>query len=400
MRRWILPAIVALFVMAGSLKGVPVLARLPVDLTVALGALVWLAMASHVIRRGSLPRTVLPILGVFSLLAIPLLWTHFTPYAIDKSSRLFTLTLPACLAPVVLFDTRTELRRLVLSWAAICAIVVVAASAYPVPESDYAGAPIGGISVGTIGLGRAGGVLLIIATSGLLYGLRPRLVGVLAILLGAIAMLTAGSRGPLLGVAVCIVAMLLVLRPTRRIVVLGATALIVAGSLFFAYSRAPEQSQFRLLAAAHGSFDNSSLQRVLLFSIARQEIATRPIGLGWGGFEGIAPTGYRYPHNFILELLVETGWVISVVLLGWIALAWIRIRRLTRSFEASTALCLLTFAFVNAMVSGDINDNRTLFLAIGMCLALWARTPRQAKDQTGTKAPAASTSSTPVGRTA
>jgi hypothetical protein len=119
-----------------------------------------------------------------------------------------------------------------------------------------------------------------------------------------------------------------------------------------------------------GGRDYSTVERLELGSIAIQKIGEHPFGLGWGSFEGPAPGPYRYPHNLALEALVEAGWLSGLALIGWIAATWWRSRRGAIAAAGICAFALLTFTLVNSLVSGDINDNRALFLAIGICIAL------------------------------
>lgn len=371
MPRWVLPTLVALFVMAGYLKGVPALLSLPIDLTLATGFVVWFAIGLRAVRTELLPRQILPVLVVFLVLAVPLLWTPFTEYGIQKEERLFLLTLPACLAPIVLFKTRAQLQHLILAFVGLASFVLATAILYPVPESDYPGAPVETLNVNTIGLGRTAGAVLVISALTLLHRSgRDRLIATAAIFASTFALLASGSRGPLLGVIVAI-AVVLILSPRRPgLVLMLFVVLVVGSSIAYAFRSAPELSRARIVDVARGSEDRSSLERLSLFSIAREQIAAHPFGLGWGGFQGPAPGAYRYPHNLVLEVFVEAGWFPGLMVLGWIIITWLRARGRARDLQGSIAFALLTFTLVNALVSGDINDNRILFFALGIAIAI------------------------------
>lgn len=372
MRRWILPSLVALFIMAGSLKGIPALTSLPVDLTLGLAVVLWWLVIAKISRTRRVPRAVLPVLGVFVLLAVPLLWTTFTPYALEKTGKLFFLTTLAVIAPIVLFRTETDLQRLIIAWAGACALVVATAAFYPIPESVYGGASLQTVSTNTIGLGRAGGVVLVVCALILLYrrGWR-RPVAFVALAAAAVAMLDAGSRGPLLAAIVALMAAVFFSPGRRRIVVAVGVLLIVGGSLLYAYRSAPQSSQTRIVALVYGDTQDSTTQeRLDLFSIATEQIGEQPLGLGWGGFAQVVPDPYLYPHDLALEILVEAGWIPGLMLIGWIGLTWWRARRDAVDVVSTAAFALLSFTLVNSLVSGDINDNRILFLAIGICIAV------------------------------
>ena len=76
-----------------------------------------------------------------------------------------------------------------------------------------------------------------------------------------------------------------------------------------------------------------------------------------------------YPHNLIFELLVELG-LSGVILFGLLLLAALKDffkRNAGESiFYVSVILMMFSNAFIGALLSGDINDNRILFAAIGL----------------------------------
>jgi O-antigen ligase len=76
----------------------------------------------------------------------------------------------------------------------------------------------------------------------------------------------------------------------------------------------------------------------------------------------------QYPHNLILELLVEQGLVGVVLFAGLVlVLVWrVNLRRLREDPALMCAVMLCINAFVNAMSSGDISDNRNLFAMLGL----------------------------------
>jgi F0F1-type ATP synthase membrane subunit a len=78
--------------------------------------------------------------------------------------------------------------------------------------------------------------------------------------------------------------------------------------------------------------------------------------------------GRQYPHNLLAETTLESGWLCGattlVVLAAALAAGWARARRPGgRVVFAGTV-----FYLVNALVSGDLNDNRPLFMFVGSAL--------------------------------
>jgi O-antigen ligase len=76
----------------------------------------------------------------------------------------------------------------------------------------------------------------------------------------------------------------------------------------------------------------------------------------------------HYPHNLILELLVELG-LVGLVLFAALVIVLARrvsLRRLREDPALMCAAMLCVNAFINAMSTGDISDNRTVFAMLGL----------------------------------
>lgn len=108
------------------------------------------------------------------------------------------------------------------------------------------------------------------------------------------------------------------------------------------------------------------------------------IGYGIGSWPILVDIGdlrHYYPHNIILEVMVELGLVglfifLSVVVLGVRAVGKMKILR------DDPLLMLLLMLFINAifnsMVSGDISDNRIVFAMLGILMYGRRREPYHA----------------------
>ncbi len=96
------------------------------------------------------------------------------------------------------------------------------------------------------------------------------------------------------------------------------------------------------------------------------------IGVGFGGWKNhydIGSLPWQHPHNIVLEVLSETGAIGGVlgVLFAFTILGKIPYKNLTNSLYM-TPLCLFFFAIINALKSGDLNDNMLLFVMAGIVL--------------------------------
>jgi hypothetical protein len=74
---------------------------------------------------------------------------------------------------------------------------------------------------------------------------------------------------------------------------------------------------------------------------------------------------HRHPHSLILELLAEFG-LVGLVLFAALVLVLVSLRRLREDPALMLAVMLCINAFINAMTSGDLPDNRNLFAMLGV----------------------------------
>jgi O-antigen ligase len=118
-------------------------------------------------------------------------------------------------------------------------------------------------------------------------------------------------------------------------------------------------------------------ERLELSEYAVNAMFRFPFGLGFGGFTqwyngGNTGIQFLYPHNLFLELGAEGG------LLGLLAILLLVIKSFFNVLSNSslsllqnkplkdTLLSLLVFMIFNSTVSGELNDDRTLFALIGL----------------------------------
>ena len=368
MERWIPALVTSGFVMAGFVKDTGPLARLPFDLTLALAMLTALIVGLQMVIAG-IPRDAHGVVLAFTLLVPPVLWSATTAYGTEKVGRLFTFTFLSLLAPVVLVRTRSDVARFVWAFTGMSGIVVISALFNPELSSAYEGAPITTESVDTIGLGSAAGHVLVVLALGVIWKSVPRLAAIGAAASAVYVLLQSGSRGPLISAlsAVMVGSLLTRVRPDyRRVVVFVA---LLAIGVLVAYEAAPSYSQLRIIGFLEGDTQGSIDGRISLYHEAFQSILRHPFGIGWGNFEGIAFGGYTYPHDLVLEVLAEAGVVLGGLFLLWLCYRIILAHRITTDYLGAVVFASAIFWSGKALVSGDINDNRVVFYAIGLAIA-------------------------------
>ena len=358
------------FVLSGSFKEIDALAFLPIDVTLILAAVVAVLVALRLISE-PVPRAVHTVFFGFLLLLPAAFFTAATEYGAYKEQRLFTITLLSILAPVVLIRDWPDVRKHLIALAGVAGIVVVGALINPQSWGNYAGAPITTESVDTIGLGTAAAVVVVIMTMGLMWRGIPWQIALPADCVAVYVLLQSGSRGPLFSTAVAILvgAFLVRVRPPLRrslfFVVLFGVGVLVAFNL------APFYSQQRILDLLTGDTVGSVDNRVGLIDVGIDVISRHPLGVGWGGFEAEAFSGYTYPHDLPVEVLAEAGLVLGGIFLAWLAFWVARAHRPTVDFIGGTVFAVLVCVLGKSLVSGDLNDNRLTFYGLGIVVAAY-----------------------------
>lgn len=364
--------------MAGQFKSDPRLSWVPVDLTVALaGATGLAALGSWFRRRFPIPGELVWMVILFAAFALPAIWTDYQPYAAEKVARLLSLTLLAAVAPILLFPTRVEVLRFCNSLALLGMVMALDGLLTLMTGSDLT-VRLTAFGSSPISFGRSLGIALILTA---LYAIEGRLrpfaaIGAVSVL--SILLIYSGSRGPLLAAFSTLALVGLLFYWSRRRQFLRYVAAFAMVALVFQVSLAfaPDQSGDRISALLSGRLESSERTRLEAYHLAAAEIQRHPFGIGWGGFAtridqfGVAGQERQYPHNLVLETALEAGWITAMFFVCLALGALIRLRRAPVSLAPTAVFALLSFCLVNAMVSGDVNDNKELFafLAVGLQL--------------------------------
>jgi O-antigen ligase len=373
-------ALLTLFVWIGLFKEQAVVRALPVDVTLMLGVLLVGVCASRWLS-GRVRRIPLGLVAPVAVIAVALLaslaWTPSPHYGGDKALKFVTLTLLATMAPFFLVEEERDLRAFLWWTVAIAALVAVVALAGP-RASD--GRLTIGIEGNTIGIGHLLCTAAIILLLGALTDLLPARVWALAlsvVLVGVAA--GVGSRGPLLNfvVALALTGAVWLARVPRKVAPVLLAVVVAAAVLPFV--SLPESSGQRLDAAVRnpvGALERDP--RYTSFGEAVDIIGQHPlVGIGAGGFQSVgtlAKTPEDYPHNMILEVWSELGIVPVVVLtvsiLALLSALWRSAWRLPTAGAGCRLLYLvigvLLFNLFEALLTGDLNENRTFWGVFGL----------------------------------
>ena len=369
--------VLALFLISGAIKAAAWMPAIPLDFTLFTWVLMVLAMISAALRPGGIPRFPRTALVAVALVAIVVasVWWSVDPTAgFSKAVKFEILTMAGFAAPLLLIRDRAALTRLMLALTGgglLIALTTVTTNNTGEPLSVAGGNEI------TAGLYPALGL---IAALGYL-ALLPRgwrLAGFLPVIILLPAVVAAGSRGVLVA---CALALAYVVvrhiacskRPLLSAVVVGVALLVIA------------QLATSLAGGAAAKYESSLLstnasqvlgERQFLYDRGVRLALNHPIaGIGVGGFatSSIVYENELYPHNIVLELASEEGYI-AVLILGFlIGGAWWARRRTPgglRTPEAVVTGGLIILGVTEGFFSFDINGNRIIWFALGLAFAL------------------------------
>jgi len=388
----------ALFLFAGYYKADPRLAFIQthIDLTLLFLILSFLIFLHRLLRKPfaqKMPAGFVKLAFFFLLLAVCLLGglfiTQSEGYGLDKTLRFIVLTGWSFFGTAFLITAPSSLRR--FSWAVVTISTVMAIDAllnYPgVGKVSFVAA----LGSSYIALARAGGFGLLATLAFLLPTEQRPLARLCLWVVAALqlwATLSAGARGPVLALIVSFLVFfalsargfpyLKVERFSWRLIMI----LLIAVAFISTVGQKLFSTLFFRTQILTTYLGESVEVRLNLYQEALRLWASSPIwGVGTGGFAmAIAGSAFvrEYPHNIILELGAETGLLGTLLFTIMIGAAFgIGFAHLRNSIGLArvTARYLLVvgcWALFNAMVSGDINDNRMLFTMVG----LLSSTPR------------------------
>jgi O-antigen ligase len=196
-----------------------------------------------------------------------------------------------------------------------------------------------------------------------------------------VVLFATGARGPLLALLATLglVGLLFYVKRIGSLVRFATCGAVLALFLAVGASVAPDWSAGRIEAFLHADWTTSESSRAEAFVRSLDLVRTSPLGIGWGVFAqrvyipGDEPGTYmEFPHNLMLEVFLEGGWLAGVFFLGLLLAALYQAYRLAngcRRVEARALFALLVFNTANAMVSGEINNERLLFALIPLGVA-------------------------------
>jgi len=383
------PWLFAFFVTAGLYKADPHLAFIQqlFDITVLFFLLSFGSFLVQWIRhwfRLSLPKTFWYAFGAFLWVALVLLMGAVVHdnlhYGLQKALRFLILTGWAFLGVALIVTDYNKLKQ--FAWALLVVATTMGISTF-VEWCSGKFVWFGyGLSTNYLGTGRIAGIGLITVIAFLLtivksFWIRFTLL-VDSVLLFWVVFVT-GGRGPAVSFVISVLVFLALNRKVRKYLrnirvkrYLKLTNALVLVGLVVVGVKGPQWfpvlfSRLKLMLERGG---HSLLTRAEYMHMALNIFEASPLlGMGSGalGKEFVGLDVRLYPHNIFFELAAEGG---IVALSMFVILLWLAYRNGFKYLRLGVIpvylITISLFMFLNAMVSGDINDNRMLFMFLGL----------------------------------
>jgi len=314
-----------------------------------------------------------------TIVALSYLYTDAPSYGGSKLGRLVFIGGLFLLAPLLLLRTETAFRRfsrlfvafaLLTSFEMIIGLRTRAANA----END----------ITRIGAGWLLGMALLLI---LLYpvfddSFRHKLCFAASLPLLAGGLVASAARGALVSfILILPLAFLLSPRQLRRRMILGVGLLAASALGAFFLLRSADPAKYgakisELVAMSEGkSTRGSASNRIPFYVQTAEAIPGHPFfGMGVGSW----PVFYygndarAYPHNLLLEITFEEGLLgLSAFVLFFVAIAITTYRTYQVAGQEFTVVpIVILYGLTVAMFSGDLDDNRLLWLWAGVALAI------------------------------
>ena len=372
-----------------------------VDITVIATLIIWLGLVKILLEGNwklpSEPTSIVYLFLIFGLLlGISYMYTASPDYGFRKILRFNTFAVTMFISPLLIIKSPADSKRL-LSYFYFLLVIIIGIMllqfVYFLKWGDFAivlaywnRISIPGANPIQVSRYLAIGAAMMIA---LLIRNRPsqslHYFAILFVIL--LSIILSGSRGPLVSIIIgsIVYAILYERKHSSRIFGYGILAI---GTIITLLLFLPESLTQRFFDISQGSviMTQQGVRRIStiatryeFWSMSIQawfsSITSFFIGLGAGGFSSlfIWRDWHWYPHNLFFEIIAELGLIGLVIGVLFIIKSYQIINKGIQrgSFTDHSALWVAgtVVMFIAAQFSGDINDNRILWMFIGISIA-------------------------------
>ena len=325
---------------------------------------------------------ILALLLFAAIVTASYVYTNAPSYGGSKLTRFLSIGILLFIAPFFLILTEEHLRRFARAFVGLSAVTAIQL----IYTLEY-GTQDPTVDITRIGAGWLLGMAVILV---LFYPLVPSRRGQRALYISVLPLCIAGlvasaARGPLVALSVAVLLGSITWLRQGRLRARTALMLLLllsvgVGGAYLALRQAnlgkytAKTDEFATLASG-GSSSGSAGERLDYYRATLAAIPDHPLlgnGVGsWSRFY-YGNDLRNYPHNLFLEIAFEEGLLGLAVFFTFLFLVGVSILRMLRESRSHfLALGLLVlYCVLVSLFSGDLDDNRVLFLWTGVALAI------------------------------
>ena len=321
------------------------------------------------------PKFILYLFYLLVLISTPILWSHFglNEYGIRKFITFSLLIVPIS---VIIIEVFTKKDTVFMMWVLffVASLLLLLGIINIENVSSLKGGRMSVMGGGPIVFSR----WLVIGS--LILFLHPnvnKIYKYLFVPLFILFSLMAGSRGPIYSYAIIMIIYFVFTfrKNILKVLVLSLLAL----SVVFLIPVENNKNEYGNTSRVVMGTSIGGYARIDRIERSIKLIAVSPFGVGTGNwamesnkFSLLSHRDKEYAHNIILELANESGILISIVFLILVVLLFMSAFEVIREKERYLSrifFVLFFFMLLNALVSGDLMDDRFLFIFLSLYLS-------------------------------
>jgi O-antigen ligase len=369
----------AAYVVIGDVKGnESVAALVPVDLTLALGAVLLAGMVLNLLRKRrplSPPRIYFLFIALVAMMTASLFSAPVFPAALDKLGRFLTVTGIVIVAPFFVLNTPAAMKRFFIGFG-VASFAICAWSLANLGSNHRLVSP----SDNTIGLGHVACALFVLVWLGLIsrHSFPRRALAYPLLGVAAVALVGSASRGSAIACALVVIVSL----ACNRRLWLDLACLLGLGAAAIPFIGIPRTSIAYLSTLVRSQSIGDLLNfRADLLEYGWKLLQQHPlIGAGLAGFRYLSPnpTLYKWPHDIFLEIACELGipaLLLTLVICGCAireAIHQLRDRLSPYASLSQIAAALLLVGLINSVNTGNLNSDRATWLFVTLVFVVRA----------------------------
>ncbi|MFD2656629.1 O-antigen ligase family protein [Gracilibacillus thailandensis] len=350
----------AFFVLSGHFNNFPFIDNLPIDITILSLFIPITYFVLFFLIKLEIHKSFFVILLFFIPFTITL---NISSFQDDKLFSFLAVFLTATIiSPVLLNDNKSInlfFKSLLITALLICTSSIVTL------DFNFSGR-LTLLGSNPIWLGRAVAIGLLIITVSLIHE-RIKL-GIFIILASPMlfALISTGSKGPffsyLLVIFLIFIKDILILIARKKTVIRALHVSFVGlPVLFITYLLLPDNTIVRMFNFQE---EGSVNVRKELYLTAINIIKQYPNGIGLGNFGNYTTLNNNYPHNIILEMFSEMGWLNGLLFIMLLIISFIGLTKIRSLFTRNLLISLFLLSLFNSFVSGDLTSPKEIYILV------------------------------------